>query len=424
MQGKLSVDTLCVHGGYEPEPQFHSITPPIYMTNAYDFETAERARQLFALETEGNIYSRLTNPTNDAFEKRMALLEGGSAAVSFASGHAAIFGIMATLCASGDEIVSSSSIYGGAIAMLGHTLGNFGITTRFVDVDDPDAFLQATNDKTRAWFVEMVGNPTAPVADIEALSALAKRAGVPLIVDSTFTPPTIFRPLEHGADIVVHSSTKYIGGHAAAMGGVVIDGGSFEYLNNPRFPKLNTPDPAYHDLVFAKEFGRAGFITRMRTNTLRDIGACASPFNSYMMMIGLETLHLRMERHCANATAVAEMLAAHKNVESVSYPLLPGSKYYPLAMKYLSRGCGAVFSFEIAGGREAGARFSENLTFIRNVANVGDARSLVVHPASTTHSQLSKSELKAAGITESTIRLSIGIEGIHDILEDINRALL
>lgn len=423
MGDTFSVDTLCIHGGYEPEAEFHSITPPIYMTNAYDFGTAERARQLFALEIEGNIYSRLTNPTNDAFEKRMALLEGGAAAVAFASGHAAIFSIMATLAGAGDEIVSSASIYGGAIALLGHTLQNFGIKTHFVSIDDPDAFARATNEKTRAWFVEMVGNPTAAVADIDRIAALAKKAGVVLIVDSTFTPPTIFRAIDHGADVVVHSSTKYIGGHAAAMGGVVIDSGRFVYLDNPRYEKLNTPDPAYHDMVFAKQFGSAAFIARLRTNTLRDIGACASPFNSYMMMVGLETLHLRMERHCQNATAVAKMLENHKNVTSVSYPLLPSSKYYALSQKYLQNGCGAVFSFEIKGGRDAGARFSENLKLLRNVANVGDARSLVVHPASTTHSQLSQAQLASAGITESTIRLSIGIEGIDDILADIEGAL-
>jgi len=416
-------ETLCVHGGYTPDAEMHSITPPLYMTNAYDFGTVERGRQLFALETPGNIYSRLTNPTNDYFEQRMNLLEGGIGAVAFASGHAAIFGIMATLCRSGDEIVSSASIYGGAIAMLGVSLQSFGITTKFVDIDDPQAFMDNTNEKTRAWFFEMVGNPTAAVADIEKISALAKKAGVPLIVDCTFTPPTLFKAMPHGADIVVHSSTKYIGGHAAAMGGVVIDAGTFDYLDNPRFPVFNTPDPAYHDMIFAKELGKAAFITRLRTNTLRDLGACASPFNSYMMMIGLETLHLRMERHCANALAVAKMLEEHKNVTSVSFPLLPSSRYYPLAQKYLSKGCGAIFSFEIAGGRTAGAKFADSLQLLSNVANVGDSRSLVVHPASTTHSQLSPAQLAKGGITESTIRLTVGIESEADILEDIKTAL-
>ncbi len=423
MSQTYGIDTLCVHGGYEPDPQFHSITPPLYMTNAYDFGTVERGRQLFALEVEGNIYSRITNPTNDAFEKRMTLLENGIGAVAFSSGHAAIFGIMATLCRAGDEIVSSASIYGGAIAMLGVTIKNFGITTHFVDVDDPQAFVEKTNEKTRAWFVETVGNPTAAVADIGRLAALAQKAGVPLIVDCTFTPPTLINAVSHGADIVVHSSTKYIGGHAAAMGGVVIDAGSFDYLDNPRFPTFNTPDPAYHHMIFAKELGKKAFITRLRTNILRDLGACASPFNSYMMMIGLETLHLRMERHCANAMAVAKMLEGHRNVTSVSFPLLPSSKYYPLAQKYLPKGCGAIFSFEIAGGRAAGAKFAESLRLIKNVANVGDSRSLVVHPASTTHSQLSPEQLKSGGISESTIRLSIGIESEADIVADIKNAL-
>ena len=423
MDNNYNVETLCMHGGYESDSQFHCTTPPLYMATAYEFESIEHARQLFSLETAGNIYTRISNPTNDFFEKRMALLEGGIAALSFASGHAAMFGIISALCQTGDEIVSSSSIYGGAITLLGKTLKNFGIDTKFVDVDNPQTFMDNTNEKTRAWFFEMVGNPNANVADIEKISALAKKAGVPLIVDCTFTPPTIFNAISHGADIIVHSATKYIGGHSAAMGGVVIDAGTFDYLNNPRFPLYNQPDPAYNGLIFAEALGNRAFITRLRTNTLRDIGACASPFNSYMMMIGLDTLHLRMERHCENALTVAEMLEKHSKIDSVSFPLLPSSKYYELAQKYLPNGCGSVFTFNIKGGREAGAKFVDNLKLIKNVANVGDVRTIVVHPASTTHSQLSKEELEQSAIGEATIRISVGIENIADILADIENAL-
>ena len=423
MNREFDIETRCVHGGYEPEGPYRPIAPPLYLTNAYDLGSVEEARGLFALEREGDVYSRISNPTNAFLERRLADLEGGAAAVAFASGHAAIFGVMATLCRAGDEIVASSSIYGGAINLLGVTLREFGILTRFADVNDPESFARLTNPKTRAWFAESVGNPTAAVADVRALSDLAKAAGVPLVIDSTFTPPTLFQPIRWGADIVVHSSTKYIGGHAAVMGGIAVDSGRFEFGGNPRFEAFNRPDPSYHGKVFARDFGALAFATRLRANALRDIGACASPFNSYMMLIGLETLHLRMERHCANAGAVARLLASHPSVESVSYPLLPESRYYPLASLQFPNGCGAIFSFEIAGGGEAGARFVDRLKLLRPVANVGDTRSIVAHPASTTHSQLSPEQLRAGGITESTIRLSIGIESEADILEDIDRAL-
>lgn len=415
-------DTLALRAGYTPGPE-HSATPPLFMTNAYTFDSTEHARSLFALEQEGNIYTRIQNPTNDILEKRMAMLEGGIGALAFASGHAAIFGTMMTLVAQGDEVVASSRIYGGAVSLLGNTMAGMGITTHFVNPDDPANFEAAITDKTKVIFLEVIGNPTANFVDLQAVGEIGRRHGIPVVADCTFTPPCLLRALEHGADIVVHSSTKYVCGHGAGMGGLVVDGGRFKWKDNPRFPAFNLPDPGYHGMIFADTPDNAGFITRLRVCTMRDLGACASPFNSWLMLIGLETLSLRMERHCANALAVAQFLEAHPAVEKVYYPGLKSSPYYKLAQKLLPKGCGGILSFDIKGGREAGAKFINKLQLWINLANVGDARSLVIHPATTTHSQLSDEQLASAGIGPGTIRLSAGLENIDDLINDLKQAL-
>lgn len=419
---KFSFDTVAVHGGYETEQTTLSVVPPLYQTNAYEFKNTEHAKELFELKEPGNIYCRLSNPTSDILERRMAELDGGAAALSFASGHAAIFNTILNLANAGDEIVSSSCIYGGAINLLGVTLGRLGIKVRFVDPDDLKAWEEAINEKTRAVFFEVIGNPNANVADIGTIAEIAHRHGVPVIADSTFTTPYLCRPIEFGADIVIHSATKFLGGHSTSMCGIVVDSGKFEFKGNPRFPLYNDPDPSYHGIVFA-DLGPLAFISRLRALVMRDIGACLSPFNAFMILQGVETLHLRMQRHSENGLKAAAYLEAHPQVEFVNYPGLPSSRYHKLAQKYLPKGAGSVFTFGLKGGREAGAKFIDSLELIKNVANVGDVRSLVIHPATTTHSQLSAEQLKAADISEGTIRLSIGIEDITDIIADLEQAI-
>lgn len=416
-------ETLAVHGGYDSQPDPGAMTVPIYQTNAYDFGSTQTAANRFNLSQGGNIYTRITNPTVSILETRINELEGGVGAVAFASGHAAIFNTMLNLACAGDEIVSSRQIYGGAINLLGYTLANIGIKTIFVDADNFDQWESSITPKTRALFVEVVGNPNANVADIEKIASIAHRHNIPLVVDSTFTPPSLFRPIEFGADIVVHSATKYLGGQGNSMCGIVVDSGNFQWLDNPRFPLFNQPDPSYHGLMFAKDIGNAAFIVRLRTQLLRDVGACLSPMNAFLILNGMETLYLRMPRHCENAQAVAEFLHSHDAVDQVHFPLLPSSKYYPLAQKYLPNGAGSVFTFELKGGREAGVKFLNALKLFRIVANVGDTKSMAIHPASTTHSQLSDQQLLDGGITAGTIRLSVGIEHIEDILDDLRQAL-
>ncbi|MBR5542864.1 MAG: O-acetylhomoserine aminocarboxypropyltransferase/cysteine synthase [Oscillospiraceae bacterium] len=416
-------DTLSVHGGYSPEPTTHSNVLPIYMTTAYNFDSVEHARSLFALEQTGNIYTRLQNPTNTAFEERISLLEGGIGAVAASSGHAAITMALLTLCSCGDEVISSSTIYGGAINLLGKTFDRMGIKVHFADMDDLSTVEAKITDKTKAIFAEAIGNPKADIADIRGLSEIAKKYGIPLIIDNTFATPALLRPIEYGADLVIHSATKYLAGSSTVMGGAIVDSGNFKWKDNPRFPEFNTPDESYHGIVYADACGNAAFITKVRTHILRDIGACQSPFNSWVTMLGLETLSLRMKKHSENALKVAEFLQTHPMVLSVDHPALPGSKYYRLANEYLPDGCSGVFTFEIRGGREAGAKFCDNLKLLRIVANLGDTRSMVSHPATTTHSQLSDEQLLAAGISASTIRLSIGIEDVDDIISDISAAL-
>ncbi len=419
----LGFDTLSVHGGYSPEPSTHSNVPPIYMTTAYNFENVEHARRLFALEEGGNIYTRLQNPTNTSFEERIALLEGGIGALATSSGHAAITMTLLALCSSGDEVISSSKIYGGAINLLGKTFARMGIKVHFTDISDPKAVESLINDKTKAIFAEVICNPKCDLIDIEMLSEIAKKHGIPLIIDNTFPTPALLRPIEHGANIVIHSATKYLSGNSTVMGGAVVDAGTFKWKDNPRFAEFNEPDDSYHGIIYADAAGPAAFITKLRTHILRDIGACQSPFNSWVTMLGLETLSLRMQRHSENALEVAKFLDKHPMVTQVDYPALKGNKYYSLAKKYLKRGASGIISFEIKGGREAGAKFCDSLKLLRIVANLGDTRSMVSHPATTTHSQLSEDQLNAAGISGATIRLSIGIENAEDIIADISQAL-
>lgn len=416
-------DTLAVRAGYLPDSEQHAVAPPIYMTNAYAFESVEYAKALFELNTPGNIYTRLSNPTTDVLEKRVAALDGGAAAVAMSSGHGVMFSTFLNLAQAGDEIVSSICIYGGAINMMGVTLGNLGIKTKFVDPANLEAWEAAVTDRTRAFFVELIGNPNANVADIEAIAAIAHRHGIPMIVDSTFTTPALCRPIQRGADIVIHSATKFLCGNGTAMCGIAVDAGTFKFEGNPRFPQYNNPDVSYHGRVFATDFGNVGFAARLRALILRDIGACLSPFNAFLCLNGIETLSLRMKKHSENALAVAKHLAAHPDVAFVNYPGLQSSPYYALAQKYLPNGSGGVMTFGLKGGRETGAKFIDSLKLLMNVANVGDARSMVIHPATTTHSQLSDEQLVRSGISPQTVRLSVGLEDVADILTDLDAAI-
>ena len=421
----LHFDSLAVHGGQEPDPATGSRTVPIYQTAAYVFHDADHAANLCGLKESGNIYSRIMNPTTDVFEKRVALLEGGAAAVAFASGHAAIVSALLNILGSGDEIVSSSTLYGGTHNMFAHTLPRVGITTHFVDASNPENFRAAITPKTKAIYAEIIGNPKIDVLDIAAVARIAHENGLPLIVDSTFATPYLCRPLEHGADIVVHSATKFIGGHGSAMGGVVVDSGRFNW-DNGKFPSLSEPDPSYHDLRYTKDLGEANalaFIVRLRVQILRDVGACLSPFNAFLLLQGLETLHLRMQRHAENTLAVAQFLEAHELVSWVSYPSLASHPQHQLAEKYLPQGAGAILTFGIKGGLEEGKTFINSLKLFSLLANVGDSKSLVIHPASTTHSQLNAEERIKAGAPDDMIRLSIGTEAIEDILADLDAAL-
>ena len=415
--------TKAVHAGYTPDSDYHCSAVPIYQSNAYVFPTVEYAQGVFNLSVPGNIYTRITNPTVAVLEERVNALEGGVGAVAMASGHAAIFNSILNLAGSGDEIVSSINIYGGAINMMGVTLGNLGIKVHFVDTDDFDAWESAINGKTKALFVEIVGNPNANVADLERLADIAHRHGIPFIADSTFTTPYLIRPIEFGADIIIHSATKFLGGQGNSMAGIVVDSGNFPFSGNDKFPQYNTPDKSYHGINFGTDVGNAGFITRLRALLLRDVGACLSPFNAFMVLQGMETLALRMQRCCENTLAVARYLNNHPQVSFVHYPMLEQDKYYGLAQKYLPRGAGAVFTFGLKGGRAAGAALIDHVRLILHVANVGDTRSLIIHPATTTHSQLSDTQMTESGILPETVRLSIGIEDVEDIIADLNQAI-
>lgn len=419
----LGFDTLMVHAGTQPDPETHSVTFPIYQTTAYTFNDTQHAKELFELKVPGNIYTRLSNPTVDALERRVAALDGGVGALAMSSGHAVMFNAFLNLAGAGDEIVSSICIYGGAINMMGVTLERIGVKTIFVDPGDLNAWENAVTDRTKAFFVEGIGNPNANVADISAIAEIAHRHGIPLIVDSTFTTPYLLKPIAFGADYVVHSATKFLGGHGTSMCGIITDAGTFKFKGNPRFPLYNEPDVSYHGVIFADCPGNTGFITRLRTMMLRDLGACCAPFNAFLVLQGIETLSLRMQRHSDNALAVAQYLSNHPQVSFVHYPGLAGDKYHALAQKYLPNGAGGVFTFGLKGGRDAGAKFIDSLKLFSHVANVGDVRSLVIHPATTTHSQLSDEQLVESGISPETIRLSIGIENVEDLIADLRQAI-
>jgi len=415
-------DTLSIRGGYEIDPTTHSRTVPLYMTNAYTFDSTEDSRRIFALEQAGNIYTRLGNPTCDVLEERLSLLEGGIGGLAACSGHGAMFMIFMNLCAAGDEIVSARAIYGGAINMMGKTLMQAGVKVRFVDADDPENFAKATNEKTRAYFVETVANPDGNLPDTRAIAAIARKHGVPMIADNTMATPYLLRPIEMGADIVVHSTSKFLSGNGTVIGGCVVDAGTFQWKGNPRFPAFNRPDESYNGIVYA-DMGKAAFITKLRTHILRDIGAAQSPFNAWITLLGIETLSLRMQKHCENGLKTAEFLAAHPKVESVSYPGLPGSKYKAIADRDFPRGCGSVYTFDIKGDAKAAARFCDSLELINIVTNLGDSATILSCPAATTHSQLTDRQLRESGINPGTIRLSVGREDIEDIIADMAAAL-
>jgi O-acetylhomoserine (thiol)-lyase len=420
---ELKFDTLQVHAGQKPDPATNSRAVPIYQTTSYVFDNTEHAANLFALKESGNIYTRMMNPTTDVFEQRIAALEGGKAALAVASGSAAITYSILNIAGTGDEIVSASTLYGGTYNLFATTLPKLGIKTTFVNPDDPENFRKAINDKTKALYIEVIGNPGINLVDIEAVAKIAHDNGIPLIVDNTFGTPYLIKPIEFGADIVVHSATKFIGGHGTSIGGVIIDSGNFDWAGSGKFPGLTEPDPSYHGVKYVEAVGEIAYIIKARVQLLRDTGASISPFNSFLLLQGLETLSLRVEKHVSNAKKIAEFLSNHPLVSWVNYPSLKGNKYYDLAQKYLPKGAGSIFTFGIKGGVEAGKKFIESLEIFSLLANVADAKSLVIHPASTTHAQLSESDQKAAGVTPDMIRLSIGIEDVDDLIYDLDNAL-
>ncbi|MFD2923293.1 PLP-dependent aspartate aminotransferase family protein [Halobacillus naozhouensis] len=416
------LSTISLHGGQSPDPTTGSRAVPIYQTTSYVFHDTDHAQSLFALDEPGNIYSRIGNPTVDVFEKRMALLENGVASVATASGMSAIALSILNLAGSGDEIVAASNLYGGTYNLFANTLPRYGIKVNFVDPEDPENFRKALTDKTKAVFAETIGNPSLHVLDFEKVSAIVHDHGVPLIVDNTFATPYSCKPIDFGADIVVHSATKWIGGHGTAIGGVVVDGGRFDWANG-KFPVFTEPDESYNGIRYASDFGTLAFVTKLRVQLLRDLGACLSPQNAFLLLQGLETLPLRIERHNDNAIELAEYLKGHPDVEWVSYPGLKEHPAHSLADKYLEGGYGSIVNFGIKGGREAGRQVINNIALWSHVANVGDAKSLIIHPASTTHQQLSVEDLAASGVSEELIRLSVGLESVKDLVNDLDRAI-
>jgi len=415
--------TRQLHVGYEPEATTGSRAVPLYQTSAYDLQSTDRAARLFALQETGNIYTRIGNPTSNVLEKRIADLEGGVGAVETSSGHAAQATAIFAICEAGDHIISASTLYGGTISQFKYTFPRLGIHVTLVDPTDPENFRKAIQPNTKLIYGETISNPLVNIFPFEEVSVIARDHGLPLMIDNTFATPYLCRPFEWGADIVTHSTTKFIGGHGTSIGGVIVDSGKFQWTGSERHKNFNTPDPSYHDVVYATDFGPLAFISKARAGILRDIGACQSPFNSWLFIQGLETLSLRMERHVKNTHAVAEFLASHSSVSWITYAGLPGHRDYERAKKYLPQGPGAVLGFGVKGGREAGAKFIDNLKLFSHVANLGDAKSLAIHPASTTHSQLTNEEQKAAGVSPDFIRLSIGLEDIEDILWDLDQAL-
>ena len=421
-QKKYRFETLSVHGGLAPDPVTGARAVPIYQNNAYQFKNTEHAANLFSLAEPGYIYTRIHNPTTTVFEERVALLEGGVGALAVASGMAAITLAILNVAEAGDEIVAASNLYGGTYNLFAVTLPKYGINVKFVDSDNPENFRAAITPKTKAVFAETIGNPSLRVLDIEKVADIAHDAGVPLIIDNTFATPYLCRPIEYGADIVVHSATKWLLGNGTSTGGIIVDGGKFDW-NSSRFPGFTTPDASYHDLVYAEALGAVAYIVKARVQLLRDLGPALSPHNSFQFTLGLETLHVRMKEHVANTKTIVDYLLNHPAVEWVSYPGHPSHPDYELAKKYFPKGAGSMVVFGIKGGKEAGAKLIDSLSLWAHVANVGDSKSLIIHPASTTHQQLDAEGLKAAGVSEDLIRLSIGIENVEDLIDDLESAI-
>jgi len=422
MDRQLGFNTRSLHAGYSPDSATHARAVPIYQTTSFTFDDSDHAARLFALQEFGNIYTRIMNPTTAVLEERVASLENGVAALALASGQAAQFLTITTIAAPGDHIVSSSTLYGGTFTQFEVTLRRLGYDFTFVEPDDPENFRKALTPKTRMIYGETISNPRGNILDLEAIAAIAHENGIPFVVDNTFATPYVTKPIDYGADVVLHSLTKFIGGHGTSIGGIIVDSGKFPW-NNGKFPGFTEPSRAYHGMKFWDTFAAISFIIKARVEGLRDIGPCVSPFNAFMFLQGIETLSLRMDRHLENALKVAKWLEANEAVEWVKYPSLPASPYFSLAQKYTPKGGGAVFSFGVRGGYEAGKKFINHLKIFSHLANVGDARSLVIHPASTTHQQLSASEQAAAGVTPELVRLSIGLEDIEDLLWDLDQAL-
>lgn len=419
---KYAQETLCLHAGQTPDPLTGSRAPPIYQTTSYVFDSADHAASLFNLETFGNVYSRLSNPTNAVLEERIAALEGGRAALAVSSGMSAQTIATLTLCKAGDEIVAASTLYGGSYSLLDVNLRRLGIDTTFVNPNDPENFRRAITPKTKLLYAESLGNPSLNVLDIQAVADIAHEHGLPLMIDNTVPSPFLCQPFKHGADIVIHSATKYIGGHGTSIGGVIVESGKFPY-DNGNFPDMVDASEGYHGVRFYETFGDFAYTMKARMEYLRTMGPCLSPFNAFSFLQGLETLHIRMERHCENAMAVAHYLQKHEKVQWVNYPGLPDNAYHELAKTYMPKGCSSLLSFGIAGGLEAGVKFIERLEILSHLANIGDAKTLVIHPASTTHRQLSEEQQIAAGVGPDLIRLSVGIEHRDDIIADIDQAL-
>jgi O-acetylhomoserine (thiol)-lyase len=420
----MKLESIAIHGGFSADPTTKAVAVPIYQTVAYEFDDAQHGADLFNLAVPGNIYTRIMNPTTDVLEQRVAALEGGIAGLALSAGSSAITYAILTIAQQGNNVVSVPMLYGGTYTLFAHMLPSLGIDVRFAEDDQPESLAALIDDKTVAVYCESIGNPAGNIVDLAALAEMAHAHGVPLIVDNTVATPALIRPIEYGADIVVHSLTKYMGGHGNSLGGVIVDGGTFPWAEQPeRYPLLTQPEPAYHGVVYTEAMGPAAFIGRARTVPLRNTGAAMSPFNAFLILQGIETLALRMERHCDNATAVAHFLNAHEKVSWVAYGGLPDSPYYELAQKYTNGKPSALLSFGIKGGFEAGVRFYDALGLFKRLVNIGDAKSLAAHPASTTHRQLTEEELTAAGVTPDMIRLCVGIEHIEDILADLEQAL-
>lgn len=419
----LSFETLQVHGGQSIDPTTKSRAVPIYQTTAYGFDSVEHGANMFSLKEPGNIYTRIMNPTNSVLEERMALLEGGVGALALASGMAAITCAIMNIAGKGDEIISASTLYGGTYNLFAITLPKYGINTVFVDPDEINNFEDAITEKTKAIYIETIGNPGINLVDIEGISDIAHKHNIPVIIDNTFGTPYLIKAFDFGVDIIVHSATKFIGGHGTSMGGIIVDSGKFDWAASDKFPGLTEPDESYHGVKYTETFGPAAFITKARVQMLRDTGACISPFNSFLLLQGLETLSLRVERHVENTKEICNFLVKHPKISWVNYPSLEDNKYYDLAEKYLPKGAGSIFTFGVKGGLEAGKQFIEKLEIFSHLANVADAKSLVIHPASTTHAQLSESAQKNAGVTPDMIRMSVGIESVKDLIADIEQAL-